>query len=139
MQRKDIIRAANSLVAVYGEKAEAEAERKIAGCMKAGYKLRAGIWKEIRTAIAQIRANEATMASTVRHDRPILLGDILGRLDIDVDAVPKRILSLEFRKITRNCADCWHTARCRRWLSGEESKDAYRGFCPNAKIFDCLR
>lgn len=72
-------------------------------------------------------------------DRPILLGDILGRLDIDVDAVPKRILSLEFRKITRNCAECWHTAKCRRWLSGEGSKDAYRGFCPNAKIFDRLR
>ncbi len=72
-------------------------------------------------------------------DRPILLRDILGRLDIDVDAIPKRILSLQFRKITRNCADCRHTAKCRRWLSGEGSKDAYRGFCPNAKIFDRLR
>ena len=139
MQRKDIIRAASSLVAVFGEKAETMVERKIAGCMKAGYNVRAGIWKEIRTAIAQIRANEATMASTVRHDRPILLGDILGRLDIDVGAVPKRNLSLEFRKITRNCDECRHTAKCRRWLSGEGSKDAYRGFCPNAKIFDCLR
>ena len=70
MQRKDIIRAANSLVAVYGEKAETTVERKIAGCMKAGYNVMAGIWKEIRTAIAQIRANEATMASSVGHERP---------------------------------------------------------------------
>ncbi len=69
MQRKDIIRAANSLVAVYGEKAEAEAERKIAGCMKAGYNVMAGIWKEIRTAISELRANEATMASSVGQER----------------------------------------------------------------------
>ncbi len=69
MQRKDIIRAANSLVAVYGEKAEAEAERKIADCMKASYNVMAGIWKEIRTAIARIRANEATMAGSVGHER----------------------------------------------------------------------
>ena len=78
-------------------------------------------------------------ADRVQENRPILLGDILGRLDIDVGAVPKRNLSLEFRKITRNCDECWHTAECRRWLSGEGSKDAYRGFCPNAKIFDRLR
>ena len=72
-------------------------------------------------------------------DRPILLGDILGRLDIDVDAVPKRILSLQFGVIKRNCAICRHTLKCRRWLSGEEPKDAYRSFCPNAKLFDRLR
>ncbi len=69
LQRKDIIRAANSLIADFGEKAEAEAERKIAGCMKAGYNVMAGIWKEIRTAIAQIRANEAAMAGSVAHER----------------------------------------------------------------------
>jgi len=69
MQRKDIIRAANSLVAVYGEKAETMVERKIADCMKAGYNVMAGIWKEIRTAISELRANEATMASSVGHER----------------------------------------------------------------------
>ncbi len=71
MQRKDIIRAANSLVAVYGEKAETMVERKIAGCMKAGYNVMAGIWKEIRAAISELRrANEATMASSVGHAPP---------------------------------------------------------------------
>ena len=93
----------------------------------------------VALAIFLVGAAAMWHADRVQENRPILLGDILGRLDIDVDAVPKRILSLEFRKITRNCDECWHTARCRRWLSGEESKDAYRGFCPNAKIFDRLR
>ena len=70
LQRKDTIRAANSLVAVYGEKAEAEAERKIADCMEARYNVRAGMWKEIRAAISELRANEAAMASSVGHERP---------------------------------------------------------------------
>ena len=70
LQRKDIIRAANSLVADFGEEAETEAERKIASCMEARYIVMAGIWKEVRAAIAQIRANEATMASSVGHALP---------------------------------------------------------------------
>ena len=68
-QRKDIIRAANSLVADFGEKAEAEAEQNIAGCMKAGYNVMAGIWMEVRTAIFELRANEATKASSVGRER----------------------------------------------------------------------
>ena len=68
-QRRDFIRAANSLVADFGEKAEAEAERKIVGCMKAGYNVMAGIWKEIRAAISELRANEAALASSVGHER----------------------------------------------------------------------
>ena len=52
LQSKDIIRAANSLVADFGREAEAEADRHIAGCIKAGYNVMAGIWKEVRTAIS---------------------------------------------------------------------------------------
>ena len=100
----------------------------------------AAIWHADRFLVGAATMWHADRVQEKGFDRPILLGDILGRLDIDVDAVPKRILSLEFRKITWNCAECWHTAECRRWLfSGEGSKDAYRGFCPNAKIFDRLR
>ncbi len=69
LQRKDIIRAANSLVAVYGEKAEAEAERKIADCMEARYNVMAGMWKEIRAAISELRANNAPKANSVGHHR----------------------------------------------------------------------
>ncbi len=69
LQRKDIIRAANSLVAVYGEKAEAEAERKIADCMEARYNVMAGIWEEVRTAISELRANNAPKANSVGHHR----------------------------------------------------------------------
>lgn len=99
----------------------------------------AAMWHADRFLVGAAPMWHADRVQEKGFDRSILLGDILGRLDIDVDAVLKRILSLEFRKITRNCDECWHTARCRRWLSGEESKDAYRGFCPNAKIFDRLR
>ncbi len=71
LQSKDIIRAASGLVADFGEKAEAEAERKIAGCMKAGFNVTAGIWNEVRTAISELRANEAAMASSVSHERSV--------------------------------------------------------------------
>jgi len=56
LQNKDIIRAANSLVADFGREAEAEVERYIAGCITAGYNVMAGIWKEVRTAISELRA-----------------------------------------------------------------------------------
>ncbi len=69
LQRKDIIRAANSLVAEFGETAEAEAERNMAGCMKAGYNVMAEIWKEIRTAISGLRANTARNAKSVGRQR----------------------------------------------------------------------
>ena len=69
LQSKDIIRAANSLVADFGEKAEAEAERIIADCIKAGYNVMAGIWKEVRTAISELRANNAPKANSAGHQR----------------------------------------------------------------------
>ena len=65
LQRKDIIRAANSLVADFGEKAEAEAERNIAGCMTAGYNVTAEIWQDVRTVIFELRTNNAQMAKSV--------------------------------------------------------------------------
>ncbi len=37
-----------------------------------------------------------------------MLADIVGRLNIDVDAIPRQILSMEFREIMRNCAKCRH-------------------------------
>ncbi len=64
LQSKDIIRAANSLVADFGEKAEAEADRLIAGCIEAGYNIVAEIWKEVRTAISELRANNAPKANS---------------------------------------------------------------------------
>ncbi len=64
LQSKDIIRAASGLVADFGEKAEAEAERKIAGCMKAGFSITAGIWDEVKTAISELRVNNAPNANS---------------------------------------------------------------------------
>ncbi len=69
LQPQDINRAANSLVAEFGKEAEAEVERKIVGCTKKGCIVIAGIWKEVRTAIAQIRADKATKASSVGRER----------------------------------------------------------------------
>lgn len=69
LQSKDITRAARSLVADFGEKAEAEVERNIAGCMKAGYNVMAGIWKEVRTAISELRANNAPKANSAGCQR----------------------------------------------------------------------
>ncbi len=71
MQRKDIIRTAKGLVAVFGEKAETMVERNIADCMEARYIVMAGIWKEIRAAISELRANEAAMAISVSHERSV--------------------------------------------------------------------
>ncbi len=69
LQPQDISRAANRLVAEFGKGAEAEVERKIVGCTKKGCIVIAGIWKEVRTAISQIRANNATKASSVGRER----------------------------------------------------------------------
>ncbi len=69
LQSKDIIRAASGLVADFGEKAEAEAERKIAGCMKAGFNVMAGIWNEVRTAISELRVNNAPNANSANRQR----------------------------------------------------------------------
>ncbi len=65
LQPQDISRAANGLVAEFGREAETEVERRIANCMKAGYSVTAGIWKDVRTAIVQKRIDEATKTSSV--------------------------------------------------------------------------
>ena len=57
-QPQDIIRMANCLIADFGKEAETEVNRNIADCMEAGCIVTAGIWKEVRATIAQIRANE---------------------------------------------------------------------------------
>ena len=57
-QPQDIIRIANRLIADFGKEAETEVNQHIADCMEAGCMVTAGIWKEVRAAIAQIRANE---------------------------------------------------------------------------------
>ena len=69
LQPQDINRAANDLVAEFGREAETEVERNIGDCMKARYIVMAGIWKEVRTAIVQIRTNEATKISPVDRER----------------------------------------------------------------------
>ena len=65
LQPQDINRAANGLIAEFGREAETEVERHIADCMKAGYSVMAGIWKDVRTAIVQNSTNEATKAGSV--------------------------------------------------------------------------
>ncbi len=69
LQPQDINRAANGLVAEFGKEAETQVERDISASTKAGYIVMAGIWKEVRTAIVQIRANEATKISSVGRER----------------------------------------------------------------------
>jgi hypothetical protein len=69
LQSQDIIRLANSVVAAFGKDAETEVDRNIADCTKAGWIVMAGIWAEVRTAIVQIRANEATKAGAVARER----------------------------------------------------------------------
>ena len=69
LQPQDINRAANDLVAEFGGEAETEVERNIADCMKARYIVMAGIWKEVRTAIVQIRTIQATKTSSVGRER----------------------------------------------------------------------
>ncbi len=69
LQPQDISRAANSLVAEFGKEAEATANRQIICCTKEGWIVQAGIWKEVRTAIAQIRANKAKEAGSAGRER----------------------------------------------------------------------
>ena len=49
---------AQSLVADFGNAAETKVDLNIADCMEARCMGMARIWKEVRTAIAQIRTNE---------------------------------------------------------------------------------
>ncbi len=69
LQTQDISRAANSLVAEFGEEAEAENARYVVDCTRKGCIVTAGIWKEVGSAIAQIRANKVTETRFVGRER----------------------------------------------------------------------
>jgi hypothetical protein len=54
---QDIVQLARSLIADFGMEAETEVNRLINNCMEARHIVAADIWREVRSAIAEIRAN----------------------------------------------------------------------------------
>ncbi len=67
LKPEDIMRAAISLVDEFGEQAETAVDVRIASCMQACLDVTAGRWREIRDAIGEIRAHEATEIGSVGH------------------------------------------------------------------------
>ncbi len=65
LKPEDIMRAAISLVDEFGEQAETVVDVRIASCMQACLDITAGRWWEIRDAIGEIRAHEATEIGSV--------------------------------------------------------------------------
>ncbi len=58
----DFLRAARSLIADFGEEAEAEVERSIGLCTNAGFSYTTLQWRQIRIAISELRGTEAIEA-----------------------------------------------------------------------------
>lgn len=75
----------------------------------------------------------------MRLARPILPGEVLERIGIEVERVPETIGTDELRAALRNCLKCRHNRRCQRWLRGDGPADDYHAFCPNGALFDQLR
>ncbi len=75
----------------------------------------------------------------MRLARPIIPGEVLDRIEIDLDRAPELIPTEELRAAMRLCVRCRHNGRCRRWLRGDGPADAYQAFCPNRALFDQLR
>ena len=69
---------------------------------------------------------------------PVLL-EVIQKLEICLDAVPKKEATEQLQKIGSRCASCTHLVECRSWLSGELSNNTFRSFCPNTVGFEFLR
>ena len=67
LKPEDIMRAAISLVDEFGEQAETVVDARIASCMQGCLDVTVGRWREIRDAIGEIRAHEATEIGSVGH------------------------------------------------------------------------
>ncbi len=59
LNHDDILRAARSLVADFGEEAEAEVERRIGRCTNAESSYTAFLWRQVGTAVSELRATDA--------------------------------------------------------------------------------
>ena len=72
--------------------------------------------------------------ATVR--RMALLKLMIERIGVDEDRGP--LISAILRQLERTCLDCARAGECGAWLGKRGEDDAYREFCPNATLLDCL-
>lgn len=69
---------------------------------------------------------------------PYLFREMMSQLGVDLQRLGGgRALAL-FGQATRRCAYCTSRDECRHWLSEGGDPQAYRSFCPAAKMLDGL-
>lgn len=73
------------------------------------------------------------MQSQERRKR--LMGKMIERLDVDLEAAGHQARGTVLRQAVRACQFCANTEACERWFDGGAQDDSYRTFCPNADRF----
>jgi hypothetical protein len=70
-------------------------------------------------------------------DRPLLLGEMLGRLGASLPDAATGGLGYDYAFAVRRCVNCGEADTCRKWL--ETGKQVgYAEFCPNAGFIERL-
>lgn len=72
------------------------------------------------------------------ENRAQLMGRMMCRLEVDLNAVGRENLGARLREVANRCRVCDRAELCGLWLDGE-IEDSYRDFCPNASTFDAFR
>lgn len=67
----------------------------------------------------------------------IKLPDMLRRLNVDAGQACELFAPLLERAAT-TCAVCPALGVCKAWLAGGGAPEDWRGFCPNARLIECL-
>jgi hypothetical protein len=62
-----------------------------------------------------------------------LMGEMMDRLGVDVDAVAAEGHALAIA--ARRCMFCANTAECEEWLETADRPEAAPAFCPNGALF----
>lgn len=71
--------------------------------------------------------------------RANLMGRMMCRLNVDLEAVGREVLGTRLREVANRCRTCSESDLCDLWLNGEEGEHSYHEFCPNASTFDAFR
>ena len=64
------------------------------------------------------------------------LKQMIDRIGVDETRGP--LVSAILRAVEWTCRDCRNAGECGAWVATADEDDAYREFCPNAGLLDCL-
>jgi hypothetical protein len=70
--------------------------------------------------------------------RTDLFGQMVRRLDVDLERACALELGTRLQRIVRSCALCRSVPECAAWLAQPADRAGPRRFCPNADKFDEL-